>query len=153
MVDTRWSLLGGSITHSCPSCGKKNRIPPEHLTDVGKCGSCGKALPALDVPLDVDVETFDAIITKAKVPVLVDFWAAWCGPCRMAAPEVKRAASATTGQAIVLKVDTERYPELAMRYSIRSIPNFVVWNNGRVVMQRAGAVDHTVLEGWLAEAA
>ncbi len=101
----------------------------------------------------MDSPLFDEIIQKARVPVLVDFWAAWCGPCRMAAPEVKRTAAEMTGRAIVLKVDTERHPDLASRFNVRGIPNFAVFSRGRLVKQQAGLVDHEQMESWLESAA
>jgi thioredoxin 2 len=141
------------IIRTCSSCGQKNRIPARHLTDTGRCGSCKTALRPLDEPLEVDAELFDEIVTNARVPVLIDFWAAWCGPCRVTAPEVARTASDMAGRAIVLKVDTERHPALAARFNVRGIPNFVVMSAGRPVMQQAGAVDHRQLENWLVSAA
>ena len=97
----------------------------------------------------VDSVRFEEVIQNARVPVLVDFWADWCGPCHAAAPEVNAVAQEMAGRAIVLKVNTEAEPGLAARFGVQGIPNFIVFRGGQPVFQQAGLVPHVVMRRWL----
>ncbi len=138
-----------NLTRTCLRCGALNRIPSHHLTDKGRCGGCKEPLPPVDFPIEAGPRLFDEVVATSIVPVLVDFWATGCGPCRVTAPEIDALAREMAGRALVLKIDTGAYPEIAERHHVQGIPNFIVFHNGRLVMQRAGVTPRAEMRRWL----
>lgn len=128
------------MIRTCDACGQKNRVPAHHLHQRGRCGACKADLAALGQPVDADPALLEDVVQNARVPVLIDFWAAWCGPCRAAAPEVAKAASELKGRGIVLKVDTDAHPSVAARFGVTGIPQFTVTSGGRTIDSSAGLV-------------
>lgn len=128
-----------ATSRHCANCGKTNRVPLAHLADTGRCGACKAELPPVALPVDLDAASFDGVVGDTKVPVLVDFWATWCGPCRVMAPELEKIAGSHAGKVLVAKVDTDRFPELARRYSVEALPTLVVFKQGRPEQRLAGA--------------
>ena len=138
------------ILITCPKCGRRNRLKYEGLGKVFRCGQCQSELQPLGEPVDVHSDlVFDALISHSALPVLADFWAPWCGPCKMVAPELRKVARENAGQVLVTKVNTEELPSLARRFRVTAIPTMLIFRNGIEVARQAGAMPAPAIRKFL----
>jgi thioredoxin 2 len=145
------TALPRKATVSCQFCQKLNRVNLERGQDRPRCGQCGKPIP-MDRPIHVSDHDLDRVLAEADVPVLVDFYADWCQPCKIMAPLLDELASGHAGRALIAKLDTDRNPAMAQRFQIRGIPTLIVFYRGREVAREVGAVPRQRLQALLERA-
>jgi thioredoxin 2 len=133
---------------TCPNCGRRNRVPSA-AGGVPRCGNCHRPLPWITDATDAD---FAEVAERASIPVLVDLWATWCGPCRMVSPALEQLATELAGKLKLVKVDVDQSPEVAARFEVQAVPTLIVLRNGQVAARQAGAAPLNMLRGWVTQA-
>jgi thioredoxin 2 len=141
------------VVRTCPACGKKNRVLYAKLDEEARCGACGAALPPPSEPVAADTGSeLDSVLREAALPVLVDFWAPWCGPCRSVAPEIGKVAERNAGRLLVVKVNTDVDPAVGAAHRIQGIPTMALFRGGREVARTSGARPAAQIEGFVRQA-
>ena len=137
----------------CGKCGTKNRLAYGRLGDAVQCGNCKESITAPNEPIEVaSTADFDRLIAQSSLPVLVDYWAPWCGPCRMVAPELQKVAARQAGHALIVKVNTDQLADLGQRFNVRSIPTLAVFGGGKELARESGARPAEAIEAFIARA-
>jgi thioredoxin 2 len=143
----------GGIVRACPACGRKNRLLYARLDHPARCGACGATVPPPTEPVAIDGGgDLQALLRQAALPVLVDFWAPWCGPCRSMAPEVEKLAASQAGRLLVVKNNTDVDPTVGATHRISSIPTLALFQGGREVARTSGARPAAAIAGFVREA-
>jgi thioredoxin len=138
------------VIRACSHCGQKNRVSGKHLADTGRCGACKSALSPVAEPLAADKALFDEIVKDSPVPVLVDFWAEWCGPCKMIGPALEELAGEFAGKLTVAKVDIDNNPMSPNQFAVRGIPTLMLFKDGKPAATQVGALPKSKLKDWIA---
>lgn len=146
------TLTEKKATLRCQFCQSWNKVDLTRAADRPKCGKCGKPM-LLDRPIHLDDETFSRTISESAVPVFVDFYADWCGPCKMMAPSVDKLAADYIGRALIAKLNTDESQKTSMSFSVRGIPTSIVFEGGKEIARQTGAVPYPALESMLKQAA
>jgi len=138
------------IIQPCPACGTANRIAYTKTASQGRCGTCKADLPLVAAPAEIsDIEAFAALLSQSPLPVVIDFWAPWCGPCQMMAPEFAKAAAQAAGEALFVKVNTDEQPQIAGQFRIQGIPAFALIRDGKLTAQTSGFQPAARLLAWM----
>lgn len=138
-----------TTTIECDNCNAINRVPLSRLKDRPKCGSCGEKLPLGGGPIKLTDSNFQSTIDTSPVPVVVDFWAPWCGPCRMIGPVLEKLAGEMSHDVLIGKLNVDENPETASRFSVRSIPLLVAFQDGAAIDKQVGALSESAMRSWL----